>query len=347
MRLGRELVGSILLLAAGLLAGACRAGETQQEDAGGLASSTDVWDPAPHRSEYVRVNGVRLNYLDYGGKGPTLLMVHGIGDNPHIFDDLAPRLTDSFHVIAYARRGHGDSDAPTTGPYDVETLIEDLRQLMDSLRIRKAHLLGWSMGGDEITSFAGRYPDRTGRLVYLEAGYDYADTTFLMGLDAMRSSNTPDSSALASFDEYQRWFRTYWLGDVSLTSGVEAYLRNNLRVSADGSVERRMADSVYDALWTTLGAWPREYTSIRAPVLALYASTYFPSVPENQAHTDQMRYFEEHVIVPFRDANIHRLRTELPDARIQWLDGTTQMSIGIRQPAIVAGIIRQFLLERP
>jgi pimeloyl-ACP methyl ester carboxylesterase len=39
-------------------------------------------------------------------------MMHGIGDDPHVFDDLASLLHDRFRIIAYARRGHGLSDAP-------------------------------------------------------------------------------------------------------------------------------------------------------------------------------------------------------------------------------------------
>src|SRR5262245_3884193 len=87
---------------------------------------SDSWkDPAPHQSAFVRVNGVRLNYLDWGGDGPPLVLVHGFGDSPHVFDDLAAQLRGDFRVIAYARRGHGQSDAPS-GPYDIATLVEDL-----------------------------------------------------------------------------------------------------------------------------------------------------------------------------------------------------------------------------
>src|SRR5262245_52915683 len=122
------------------------------------ASPTDEWhDPSPHRSEYVTVNGVRLNYLDWGGTGPVLVLIHGLTDSPHVFDDLATGIRDRFHIIAYARRGHGSSGAPT-GPYDSATLVEDLHQLLDQMRIPRASLLGWSMGGNEITEFAGQYP---------------------------------------------------------------------------------------------------------------------------------------------------------------------------------------------
>jgi pimeloyl-ACP methyl ester carboxylesterase len=124
----------------------------------------DWKDLSPHRSEFVHVSGVRLNYLDWGGDGPPVMMIHGLGDDPHILDDLAEHLRDRFHIVAYARRGHGSSDLPD-GPYDSATLTEDLRQLLDRLKSQRTHLVGWSMGGNEVTAFAGQHPDRVDRIV--------------------------------------------------------------------------------------------------------------------------------------------------------------------------------------
>jgi 3-oxoadipate enol-lactonase len=64
-------------------------------------------------------------------------------------------------------RRHGHSDAK--GPFDTKTRTEDLRGLMDSLGIAKAHLAGWSLGGNDITAMAGAHPERVGSIVYLDA----------------------------------------------------------------------------------------------------------------------------------------------------------------------------------
>ena len=161
------------------------------------------------------VNGVQLNYLDWGGSGPPLVLVHGMTDSPHIFDDLAPSLRDSFHVIAYARRGHGASDAPT-GPYDQATLLADLEQFLDRLGVTRASLLGWSMGGNEITAFAAAHPERVAGLVYLEAGYDWSDVRFQKEFPALAA----DDTALRSLDAYRAWYRRTWFGDTAWTPGA-------------------------------------------------------------------------------------------------------------------------------
>ena len=106
-------------------------------------------DTAAHNSGFVTANGIRLHYLDWGGLGPALILIHGGLDNAHVFDDLAPALTSHFRVIAYDLRGHGHSDAK--GPFDTATRAEDLCGLMDRLGITKAHLAGWSLGGNDIT----------------------------------------------------------------------------------------------------------------------------------------------------------------------------------------------------
>ena len=168
------------------------------QSAGHAPGKSGAWsDPAPHKSNFVISNGVRLHYLDWGGSGPPLILIHGYGDNPHAFDDLAPAFTDRFRVVAYARRGHGQSDAK--GPFDTATLTEDLRGLMDGLGIAKAHLAGWSMGGNEITAMAGTYPKRVGRIVYLEAAYDWGDPAFAAAFKAIPPSlMAPPAGAMAS-----------------------------------------------------------------------------------------------------------------------------------------------------
>jgi pimeloyl-ACP methyl ester carboxylesterase len=46
------------------------------------------------KSEFLRVNGVRLHYLDWGGSGPTLIFLTGMGSSAYIFNQFAPRFTD-------------------------------------------------------------------------------------------------------------------------------------------------------------------------------------------------------------------------------------------------------------
>jgi pimeloyl-ACP methyl ester carboxylesterase len=107
-----------------------------------------------------------------------------------------------FHIIAYARHGHGRSDAPP-GPYDGPMLAEDLRQLLGALGIQQVHLLGWSMGGDEITALAGRYPDCVKKLIHLAEAYDWSTPTFFKAFGDILAVNCPGADNLRSLDAFR------------------------------------------------------------------------------------------------------------------------------------------------
>jgi len=98
----------------------------------------------------------------------TLLFLTGLGDSAHAFDSLAPPFTDRAHVLGLTRRGQGQSDAPESG-YDPQTLANDILAFLDVMKIDKATLVGFSAAGSEMTVFAGIYPQRVDRLVYLDA----------------------------------------------------------------------------------------------------------------------------------------------------------------------------------
>jgi len=120
------------------------------------------------KSDFVHVNGIRLHYLDWGGSGPTLLFLTGMGSSAYIYNKFASRFTEMFRVLALTRRGHGDSDYPEAR-YDPDTLVEDICQFMDVLHIEKAIFAGHSLAGVELTHFAATHPERVEKLVYLDA----------------------------------------------------------------------------------------------------------------------------------------------------------------------------------
>jgi len=136
-----------------------------------IHAQSDWTDKSPHKSGFITANGVKLHYLNWGGKGDTMLFLHGIGDMAHTFDDFAPKFTNQFRVLGLTRRGHGESEVPDSG-YDTATRVEDIRQFLDALNISRVVLVGFSAAGGEVTMFAGKHPDRTIKAVYLDAIFD-------------------------------------------------------------------------------------------------------------------------------------------------------------------------------
>ena len=139
-----------------------------------LTQTAASGDPAPHRAQLVTVaDGVQVEVLDFGGVGRPLVLLAGLGNTAHVFDELAPKLTGLGRVFAITRRGYGASSRTTSG-YDVARLGKDVLAVLDSLRIERPVLIGHSMAGQEMSYLAEQYPDRIGALVYLEAAYRYA-----------------------------------------------------------------------------------------------------------------------------------------------------------------------------
>ncbi|WP_082207112.1 alpha/beta fold hydrolase [Corallococcus macrosporus] len=127
-------------------------------------------DPSSlHRVSRVEaVPGVELEVLDYGGQGPALVFLAGMGSTAHIYDDLALEFRDTHHVYALTRRGYGASAWPDTG-YDTATLATDVLGALDALGVSKASFAGHSLAGDELTWLALHHPERVEALVYLDA----------------------------------------------------------------------------------------------------------------------------------------------------------------------------------
>ena len=333
------------LVAIGLLAAvalACGSKGPPQEAAAPTTAVESAPEPSAPKTIHAPVNGIRLHYLDWGGDGPAILMLHGLGDDPHIFQDLASRLRDSFRVVAYARRGHGFSDAPE-GPYDAATLVSDLGGVLDHAGIRKATLVGWSMGGNEITQFAGERPDRVDNLVYLDSGYDWSAPEFLKPFEQMVFTVAPVDADLVSLDAYRRWFRTAWFGQAAWSDGLEGYIRAIAQPDAGGRLHPVPTEQVLMANLATIGVWPRDYTKVRVRALSLYAPVFFPEHGD-AARVAKVRDFERNTMAPFRRASIERIRREIrAGVEVKELVGRTHMSIGVERPDELAAIVRDFL----
>ncbi len=311
---------AMLLLGITFTMSACSDQDTKSGDSAALATAAAWSDAAPHSSGFVNASGVRLHYLDWGGSGPNLILIHGYGDNPHVFDDMAPAFIDSFRVVAYARRGHGRSGK--AGPFDTATLTADLRALMDRLRIDRAHLAGWSMGGNEITAMAGLHPERVDRLVYLDAAYDWADPVVAAAFDSLPVNLTPTPDALVSLDTFRGWQRRAFFPAVSDTLRLEAYVRDLVDLQSDGTVRPVMSDSVAQAIFAVLVSNRRDYTKVKAPALAIYSETFLDVAKADSAQVVKNLAWETKFFAPFREASIARVRREIPRLEIVRVPGT-------------------------
>jgi pimeloyl-ACP methyl ester carboxylesterase len=129
-------------------------------------------------------NGVKIAYLDHG-KGEPVVLIHGWLSSAGLnwaLPGTTAVLAKDFRVIAVDVRGHGLSDKPTKDDAYGPQLVEDVVRLLDHLKIKKAHVVGYSMGGIIAANFLAKHPDRAlsgtlGGMGWLKSG-GFAQTAF-------------------------------------------------------------------------------------------------------------------------------------------------------------------------
>lgn len=101
-------------------------------------------------------NKITLNYEDYG-TGQPIILIHGWPLHHAAWEAQYAALVDAgYRVIAYDRRGFGNSDKPWDG-YDYDTLATDLKGLIDTLSLDNAVIAGFSMGGGEVARYISKF----------------------------------------------------------------------------------------------------------------------------------------------------------------------------------------------
>jgi len=98
------------------------------------------------------------------GSGFPLILLHGNGESAEYFSNQMDCFARSFHVIALDTRGHGQTPRGDA-PFTLDQFAQDLLEFMDARQIEKAHLLGFSDGGNIALLFALHHPERVERLI--------------------------------------------------------------------------------------------------------------------------------------------------------------------------------------
>jgi pimeloyl-ACP methyl ester carboxylesterase len=114
------------------------------------------------------IHGYRRAFLREG-RGPAVLLIHGIGDSSMTWGPIIPDLAQDHTVIAPDLLGHGASDKPRAD-YSVAAYANAMRDLLSVLGVDRATIIGHSFGGGVAMQLAYQYPERCERLVLVSAG---------------------------------------------------------------------------------------------------------------------------------------------------------------------------------
>jgi pimeloyl-ACP methyl ester carboxylesterase len=134
------------------------------------AEAAELWQtlpptPAPvsgGHSGYAEINGIRLFHVDIGS-GPPVVLPHGGLGNSEYFGNQARALAQAYRVILVDSRGHGRSTRDQR-PFGYDLMADDVAALLDTLKIDKAAIVGWSDGAVIGLDLAMRHPERVTRI---------------------------------------------------------------------------------------------------------------------------------------------------------------------------------------
>jgi pimeloyl-ACP methyl ester carboxylesterase len=177
-------------------------------------------------------SGGELHLLEWSGEGVPMLLLHGFGNEAHIWDDFAPIVAPHYRTLALDHRGHGLSDWDREGRYDIDSLVDDVEAVTAALGIERMVLVAHSLGGRVATVFAGRHPERIAGLVLVDIGPEVD----LRG--SLRIRQDVESNLTPRFDSIEEYARALSISYPAATpDALRRMAQHGVRRRSDGKFE--------------------------------------------------------------------------------------------------------------
>jgi pimeloyl-ACP methyl ester carboxylesterase len=180
-------------------------------------------------------DGNRIHVLEWSTEGVPLLLLHGFGNEAHIWDDFAPVAAPYYRTLALDHRGHGDSDWDAERRYDLDSLVRDVDAVTRAFEIERAVVIGHSLGGRVATLYAAKFPERMAGLAIVDIGPDIDPR------GSMRIRQDVESNIEPTFGSIAEYARVLSLAYPAATpAAIDRMARFGLRRRDDGRFEIKM-----------------------------------------------------------------------------------------------------------
>ena len=229
-------------------------------------------------------------YYEIAGQGQPILFIHGLGSSSRDWEPQVAFFAKHYQVVTFDVRGHGQSGKPP-GPYSIPLFATDTAELIKSLGIAPAHVVGISMGGMIAFQLAVSAADLVRSLVIVNSGPEFILRTFkerigglqrllIVRLLGMRKMGQVLSKRLFPKPEHEELRRVF----------VERWAENDRRAYSD-AMRAIVGWSVSDRLG-----------DIRSPTLVIAADEDYAPVSLKEAYIAKMPQAELVVIADSRHA---------------------------------------------
>ncbi|PIC63238.1 alpha/beta hydrolase [Sporosarcina sp. P13] len=212
----------------------------------------------------------KTNY-EVKGSGQPLVLIHGVGLDLTMWEGIVAELSSQFKIITFDLFGNGNSAHPE-GPYSLSKYANQLNELLQELKIEKAHILGFSLGGLVAMKFALLYSQKTTSIVVVSAVSNR--TVEERAIIQLRVKKTEEEGHLSVVDDsIDRWFDQKFKAQYPevvnrfrkrLEANEQKGYLASYRVYANGDQElkHQLSDIKCPALVMTGGEDPRSHTKM-------------------------------------------------------------------------------------
>lgn len=285
-------------------------------------SASDAPEKTSANSRYTRqftqVHGHRIAYFDEG-TGIPLLLIHGIPSNGLMWREVIPALSKHFRVIAPDLLNYGQSEMPESADVSINAQRRILFGLLDSLGIRRAHVVAHDIGGGVAQLMAVERPERVDQLVLIDS--ICFDSWPIPEFEPLQKPGAEADMALDDFVEMIRGF---------LPKGV-----------VDTKVMSKSVIELYTKPWSTEKGKQAFFRNLRRlnSEYTLAISEALSQLP----HSTLIIWGEKD---PFQKPEYGpRLEKAIPNARLTVIDDVGHFLLE-EKPAEVSDLILDFLMRR-
>lgn len=254
-------------------------------------------------------NGEKLYYEDTQSGDQTILMLHGWTSSHEVYEPTVPAISKKARCIIYDHRGHGKSKEANREQVTLDTLADDLNELITGLGLTDITLLGWSMGAAVTMNYTALYGCDALRQIILcdMTPRQLNDDTWKLGL--YQGKYTKEDMKNDAGKKFYPLYKDFAVGAIPKLGKIPGFLlRRPLKkrlAECDESVLRSLSRSMKEKDFRDC------VEKITVPV------TYFYAVPGSLFSPELAEWYKEHVRTPFRSVafndSTHMLISDHPD----------------------------------
>ena len=275
------------------------------------------------------VNGLDFHYRDWGGSGRSLVLLHGLASTCHIWDLVAPILSEDYSVVALDQRGHGESGKPEEG-YHFASVAHDLLGFIQGMGFDRPIIAGHSWGGDVALEFAVAYPSTASGLCFVDGGMVEPSARY-PSLEEARVQMAPPVLTGMTVDQFLERVRN---GNQArmITPMVEKNILANFAVLEDNTIRPQLSREnhirIIEALWDHHP--PQLYPRVECPVLLLPA--------RQRSNPSDLERLER------KEDGVAAAAGSMQRSKVVWLEDSVH-DVPLQRPELVASVLREHIQE--